>query len=103
MEVGELIQQARERAGLTQAALADLLGISAPMLSRIENGHAGLSARHIDVLVDVLDLDDTSTTELRESSFTPGVKLSDLASDLAEVRRGVDEIRAYLGIDDDSE
>lgn len=38
VNTGELLRKARETLGLTQAALAEKLGIQAPALSAMENG-----------------------------------------------------------------
>lgn len=35
----QLFREAREAAGMTQPELAQFLGVSIPMISRMENGH----------------------------------------------------------------
>lgn len=41
--VGRRIREARKECGLTQKKLADIVGMDPKYLSRIENGHSGIS------------------------------------------------------------
>ncbi len=38
MDAGQIVRESRRRAGLTQRRLADLAGVSQPLLARIESG-----------------------------------------------------------------
>ena len=54
LELAQLVTSLRQRAGLTQSALAKLIGTSQPNISRLENGeHAALPS--LDLLVRIAD------------------------------------------------
>lgn len=59
LTIGEL----RKRAGLTQADLADRVGITRPYLSQLENGERNLSANLHRRIVDALSIDPTTIVE----------------------------------------
>lgn len=96
MEAGALIRELRERAGVTQAALADALGVSSPQLSRIEHGHSRLPGHHVDTIVATLDVSDEVAGLLRSAATAPGVRLSDLAAQLERIEAGQAEILRRL-------
>jgi len=56
-DVGRLIREARERAGLSQAYVARALGIHYTYISHIEAGRRDLSMRSLVRLCDVLGLE----------------------------------------------
>ena len=55
-EIGQNIKAARERAGLTQQALADRIGGDVSRLSRLESGERGLDSVLLFDLADALDV-----------------------------------------------
>ena len=48
------IRSARESAGLTQAELADFLGITRAAVTGLENGRSTLTLQHLEVLPEIL-------------------------------------------------
>ena len=56
--VGAAISRIRDAAGVTQAALAKRLPMSAPTISRIEKGEVELSGDELDALLDAIGTDD---------------------------------------------
>lgn len=90
MEVAQLLREARERAHLTQREVAEHLGLSTPAWTQIERGRRGLAARHIEKVVEVLDLDDAERQTLRLAAARPGVTLRDIDRKLDEVLRRLD-------------
>jgi len=54
--VARRIRQARERAGLTQEALAQRVRVETTTLSRYERGELGVSLEMLDRLADALDM-----------------------------------------------
>ncbi|MBO5239632.1 MAG: helix-turn-helix transcriptional regulator [Lachnospiraceae bacterium] len=53
--VGERIREARHRQGLSQAVLADKLGIDQSEISRIESGERQVKDTNKQALADILD------------------------------------------------
>lgn len=96
MEVGALIRELRERAGVTQAALAKALDVSGAQLSKIERGHTPLAAHHVDKIVTTLDLSNDVAGLLRSAATAPGVRLADLAAQLERIEAGQAEILRRL-------
>ena len=56
LEIGRSIKAARERAGLTQQALAERVGGDVSRLSRVENGERGLDSVLLFDLADALEV-----------------------------------------------
>ena len=54
--IGERIASARTRAGLTQAQLAELVGVSQTSLSRWESGEMSLNAKRLEKLATALEV-----------------------------------------------
>lgn len=85
---GPALRRLRKREGLTQAAMASLLGISPSYLNLIERNQRPLSAR---VLVQVIERFDFDPRSLREDEAIGGLD--------GMVRRMADKRFADLGID----
>lgn len=56
-QFGRLVEAARERKGLTQAALAAQVGVQPPQISRIESGSKGPSYETLVSIAVALDID----------------------------------------------
>lgn len=56
-QMGNMIQRARRRKGLTQTELANLSGLRQELISRIESGHDGTKLSSLYALFAALDLD----------------------------------------------
>ncbi|MGV3730564.1 MAG: helix-turn-helix domain-containing protein [Sphingopyxis sp.] len=56
-QMGNMIQRARRRKGLTQTQLANLSGLRQELISRIESGHDGTKLSSLYALFAALDLD----------------------------------------------
>ena len=56
-QMGNMIQRARRRKGLTQTELANLSGLRQELISRIESGHGGTKLSSLYALFAALDLD----------------------------------------------
>jgi y4mF family transcriptional regulator len=54
-DMGNLVRDRRKAVGLTQAALAELAGVSRPWLQQVEGGHGGASLAKLLNLLGVLD------------------------------------------------
>jgi transcriptional regulator with XRE-family HTH domain len=52
--LGSTIRELRERKGLTQQQLADQLKVTVAYLSRLENGHRGISIPNLNALAEIL-------------------------------------------------
>lgn len=65
--LGQILREARERAGVSQRRLSVRTGIAAPALSRIENGHESPSFERFAVCLEAL-------------GFEPRVELRELAA-----------------------
>ena len=52
--LGENIKRYRTKAGMTQEALADAMGITQENISQIENDHVGITVEKLHKLVDAL-------------------------------------------------
>lgn len=62
--LGQILREARARAGVSQRRLAIRTGIAAPALSRIENGHESPSFERFAACLEALGFE--PTVELRE-------------------------------------
>jgi transcriptional regulator with XRE-family HTH domain len=96
---GQLLREARRRAGLTQRALAERAGVTQPTVARIERGDSRPSLDRLLTLIRVcgLDLDirvspldeDAWTMVERGAASTPDERLDRLLAGL-EFRRDAD-------------
>jgi transcriptional regulator with XRE-family HTH domain len=88
--LGLRIKQYRESRGLSQEALAKLLGVSRPTLSQIETGERKLSADEIKKLSDIFNVSvDAFFDERKEPQFT-------IAEAGAEYKKAQAEIRVDI-------
>ena len=92
MDAGQLVREARKRAGLTQQALAGRVGISQPAVARIESGRTratfDLALRlvracglDLDIRVVPLEQDAWATVE-RNARLTPDERLDRMLAGL---------------------
>jgi transcriptional regulator with XRE-family HTH domain len=72
-EVGRRIRQFRQDAGLSQEALAELVGVSFQQIQKYESGHTTLNILKLQNIADALKL---SVTEFFSSTATQHVRLS---------------------------
>lgn len=72
--LGARIAALRKERGLTLAQLARACGLSEATLSRIENGHSAVSAQHLFVLAQYLDMDIARFFDRDAAPLTPGVR-----------------------------
>ena len=66
LALGQILRDARRRAGVSQRRLAIRTGIAAPAISRIENGHESPSFERFAALLEALGFE--SSVQLRELS-----------------------------------
>jgi transcriptional regulator with XRE-family HTH domain len=85
--LGKRIKNFRESRGLSQEALAKLLGVSRPTLSLIETGERKLSAEEIKRLADIFDV---SVDAFFDESKSPQVFIREAG---AEYKKAASEIR----------
>ncbi|MBA1337199.1 MAG: hypothetical protein HPY66_3636 [Firmicutes bacterium] len=91
--LGEKILILRKEAGLTQAQMAEKIGISRPSLVKIENSQRAISLEEGDAISKVLDIsldsllaDENGNSE--EKSFTKAFKAKGMAdANLAEIAK----------------
>lgn len=107
MDAGQIVRESRRRAGLTQRRLAELAGVSQPLLARIESGIvqptfdrlvALVRACGLDLDIRVVPLDEDAWTMVeRGAAATPddrldravaGAKLLDEGRRIREENRG---------------
>jgi transcriptional regulator with XRE-family HTH domain len=69
--LGEVLRDARRRAGISQKRLAIRTGVAAPAISRIENGHESPSFERVTVCLEAL-------------GFEPGLELHPLGGSQAD-------------------
>lgn len=104
---GPRLRRAREARGLTQAALAEAIGLSASYLNQIESDDRPIPARLIGALCDTLGVgvgyfDDSAEShtahDLREATADPifGAPALDAAQALAAVRHAPDFVERFL-------
>ena len=55
--IGDLIREARNRRGISQAELADALGMAQCSISLVENGQRGIGTDLLEQIMDILDMD----------------------------------------------
>lgn len=74
---GELVREARKRAGITQRELAERAGVSQPAIARLESGRTGPSLEDVQrlmrlcgfaLLVELAPYDDSDTVQARPGS-----------------------------------
>jgi transcriptional regulator with XRE-family HTH domain len=102
MDAGQIVQEARRRAGLTQRRLAELAGVTQPTVARIENGLIQptferllelVRACGLDLDIRVVPLDeDAWTVAERGLALTPDERL-DRAVGAVELMREGRELR----------
>ena len=55
--VGDSMTEARLKRQMTQKALAEKMGITSMLVSRIENGHSNITLKTLQRIADALDMD----------------------------------------------
>ena len=96
---GRPIRRLRRQAGLTQAAMAGMLGVSPSYLNLVERNHRPLSTTLLVRLAEQFDFDPRTLTEDEPGGGTAAMRqrLADpLFADLAIDRDEVDEMFAEL-------
>ena len=91
MEIGDKVKELRERAGLTQEELAELMGVQRNTVWRWENKKAGLRGENIQRISAVLNVD---ASELMPSD-EPDMSVREKTR--GEIRRGEMPGLAYWG------
>lgn len=71
-QLGNIIQRARKRRGMSQTQLAQLAGLRQEMVSKIERGHEGTGLSSIYALFAALDLE--IVVEQRSRSAVPSIE-----------------------------
>jgi|SRR6056297_2877137 len=93
LKIGEL----RKRAGLTQAELAERVGVTRPYLSQLENGDRNVSARLHKRIVAALNVDPETMVEPDTSFSDSQILLMAFEKMPEEWRKTIMEIaRAYV-------
>ncbi|HPL98749.1 MAG TPA: helix-turn-helix transcriptional regulator [Bacillota bacterium] len=91
--IGEKISKLRKEAGLTQAQLAEKIGISRPSLVKIENSQRAISLEEGDAISRVLGISiysllDEEGKQSEEKSFAKAFKAKGMTDDnLAEIAK----------------
>ena len=83
-EIGKNIQAARDRAGYTQEALSELMGMTPNHLSAIERGASGISLESLQKLCRILGV---SSDQLIFGDTAPNDETLHLARRLCSVRK----------------
>src|SRR4051812_44732953 len=92
---GELVREARKRAGLTQQQLADRAGVSQPAIARLESARTSPSFEQVqrlvrlcgfDVLVELAVLDDSDRLQARPGA-DPTSRIHRLTASRRQLRR----------------
>lgn len=92
-KIGKIIRTQRELIGLTQAQLAEEVGLEDETISRMENGHRLPTIEKLIELAEVLKLpvasffDDASSGKVRKSAESYAQKISHLLNDLPDTGR----------------
>lgn len=104
MHGGELIREARKRAGLTQHELAQRLGTTQPVIARWESGRTGVAFRRVveairacglDLGVRIVTADDQHALLIEDNlRRTPVERLDRLAESQAGIAELVASVRA---------
>ena len=99
-KLGNLIKEARQREKLSLRKAADLIGISNPYLSQLENGHTKKpNAYRLRKIAYVLDIPFTQLAHYSETELAPGIdeKYRSLARKLpVEVYDHIDSFDSFL-------
>lgn len=74
IKLGQRIKEFREQSGISQQKLADMLGVSRPTMSQIENGERRISADELITLSEIFNLSIDSLLDLKKQ---PAVILSE--------------------------
>jgi len=91
--IGEKISKLRKEAGLTQAQLAERIGISRPSLVKIENSQRAISLEEGDAISGILGISiysllDQEKKQSEEKSFAKAFKAKGMTDDnLAEISK----------------
>lgn len=84
------IQELRKAKSLTQKQLAQALGLSEAMFSRIENGERTIQQSQIDILAKMLDAD---ITELRSLSLADKMEAEAQEYTQVEIDKALKELK----------
>ena len=77
-KIGEKIKELRTKAGISQQRLAELLGVSRPTISQIENGERKVSVDELDRLAKIFNI---SVNSLLNKEKEPEVILEEKAKE----------------------
>lgn len=104
---GELVREARKRAGMTQTALADLAGTTQSSIARLESGRTSPSFEQVErlmrlcgfqLMVELAPYDDSDIVQaqalLRMSMEDRAVRLASAVRQFKEVREAFEAARA---------
>ncbi len=93
---GELVREARKRAGLTQRELAERAGLSQPAIARLESGRTSPSLEQVqrlmrlagfELLVELAPYDDSDRVRARAlRSRTPEERIESNRTSIAQVQ-----------------
>lgn len=83
IEVGKLITARRKAVGISQEELAEKLGIKVRTLSKLENGHAFISARTLCKLCEFFELSPKAFFDFEMTKNTDIRKLNDIIEKLS--------------------
>lgn len=70
--LGDKVRQERVLLNLSQAALAEAMGVDTTLLSKIENGHIVPTQEQLQAIIDALSLNQTKALDLWALSGRPG-------------------------------
>ena len=73
--IGKKLKAEREKKGYTQEDLAEIIDVSVPYLSRIENGKTNISLKRLDQLCGIFEVSFASI--LDDSSYSSKLYLND--------------------------
>lgn len=91
-QLGPAVRAHREAAGVTQRALADAVGVSAPAITALEKGRSGVSAATVESIIAALGLKGGEADAIRAARLADGGKLPALA----ELERRLDAVTSEL-------
>lgn len=74
-EIGARIRQLREEMGMSQDQLANELGLSRPVVTKIENGKKAINSLELRLIADVLRVTTDSLTSFKEEENETLVRL----------------------------
>lgn len=103
-EVGERIRKLREQKGQSQQQLACFLGVTRPVVTKIEGGNKAINAQELRLIADFLDttvdilLQDVEDEELVVKFRKAGVIDDELAAAVSRIDLVMDEVIGQLDI-----